>query len=114
VTAICTPGWATAHREYFTKKEREVAFARYGIVTTNPAGYGEYDHLIPLELGGSNKASNLWPEQGKIPNPKDAIENALHDAVCSGRVKLATAQHDIARDWVTAGTRDIEVGSGLK
>jgi hypothetical protein len=114
VMAICTSGWATAHRVYFTKAEREAAFAKYGIHTTNPAGWGEYDHLIPLELGGANSASNLWPEQGKIPNPKDAIENALHEAVCSGRVSLTTAQHDIAHDWVTAGTKDIEVGSGLK
>lgn len=104
---VCTPGWAAAHREYFTKKEREAAYARYGIVTANPAGYGEYDHLISLELGGSNSPSNLWPEQGKIPNAKDKIENELHDAVCSGRLSLAKAQHDIAQDWVTAGAEDV-------
>lgn len=102
VASVCTPGWATAHREYFTKAEREAAFARYGVITVNPAGYGEYDHLIPLELGGSNSPSNLWPEQGKIPNPKDAVENSLHDAVCSGRLPLRLAQQAIAADWTTA------------
>jgi hypothetical protein len=114
VAAICTPGWATAHREYFTVAEREKAFARYGVYTTDPAGYGEYDHLIPLELGGSNNADNLWPEKGAIPNFKDPIENALHDAVCSGHASLAAAQRAIAADWPTAGTKVIEVGSGLK
>lgn len=102
VASVCTPGWATAHREYFTKAEREVAFARYGVITVNPAGYGEYDHLIPLELGGSNSLSNLWPEQGKIPNPKDAVEDALHEAVCSGHANLVAAQQAIAADWTTA------------
>jgi hypothetical protein len=104
VTAICASGWATAHREYFTKAEREVAFARYGVITLNPVGYGEYDHLIPLELGGANSPDNLWPEKGKIPNAKDAIENTLHEEVCAGKVSLAAAQSAIASDWVTAET----------
>ena len=114
VMAICTPGWSTAHREYFTKAQREAAFAKYGVYTTNPAGYGEYDHLIPLELGGSNNADNLWPQKGSIPNFKDPIENALHDAVCSGHASLAAAQKAIAHDWPEAGTKVIEVGSGLR
>jgi len=111
---VCSKDWASSHREYFTKAQREAAFAKYGIYTTDPAAYGEYDHLIPLELGGSNSPLNLWPEKGSIPNAKDAVENALHSAVCSGKVPLATAQHDIAADWVTAGTKDIEVHGGLK
>jgi hypothetical protein len=114
VTAVCTKGWASAHREYFTKAEREKAFWKYGVGTSDPAAYGEYDHLIPLELGGSNSPSNLWPEHGSIPNAKDAIENALHDAVCSGHASLRLAQQAIAQDWPTAGTKVIEVGSGLK
>lgn len=99
--AICTPGWAAAHRMYFTKSERTAAFAKYGVHTLNPASYGEYDHLIPLELGGSNNPDNLWPEKGKIPNPKDTIENVLHSAVCSGKLSLATAQQEIAKNWAT-------------
>jgi hypothetical protein len=30
----------------------------------------EEDHLVPLELGGSNDITNQWPEAGKIPNPQ--------------------------------------------
>ena len=29
-----------------------------------------------LELGGSNDATNLWPEYPPTPNPKDKVENA--------------------------------------
>jgi hypothetical protein len=63
---------------------------------------GEYDHLVPLELGGSNATSNLWIEPGSIPNPKDKVENRLHDQVCAGDISLATAQRAIATDWTTA------------
>ncbi len=63
---------------------------------------GELDHLIPLELGGSSDAHNLWVEPGPIPNPKDTVENDLHAAVCRGRVSLITAQRLIATDWTTA------------
>jgi hypothetical protein len=63
---------------------------------------GELDHLIPLELGGDNDAANLWVEAGPIPNPKDAVENALNQAVCDGQLPLRTAQREIARNWLRA------------
>ena len=68
--------------------------AAYGVTQS-----GELDHLIPLELGGSSDVRNLWPEVGPIPNPKDRVENELRDWVCSGRIKLAVAQQEIAKDW---------------
>jgi hypothetical protein len=57
---------------------------------------------VPLELGGSNATSNLWLEPGSIPNPKDKVENRLHDQVCAGEISLAAAQQAIATDWTTA------------
>jgi len=44
------------------------------------------------------------------PNPKDSVEEALNDAVCSGRVRLAAAQNAIASDWLTAFVK-VTVGS---
>ncbi|MEZ0069653.1 hypothetical protein ABIA32_005700 [Streptacidiphilus sp. MAP12-20] len=35
-------------------------------------------------------------------NPKDDVESALHDAVCSGQVSLGAAQQALATDWTTA------------
>ena len=77
----------------------ESAYPAYGVASGTPT---ELDHLVSLELGGSNDASNLWPESPPVPNPKDAVENALHTAVCAGRVSLAAAQRAIARNWITA------------
>src|SRR5260221_12413648 len=71
----------------------------------------EIHHPVPLELGGAHYAANLWPEAGSLPNPKDAVENALRTAVCDGQVSLARAQRAIARDWETAESR-LGLGSG--
>jgi hypothetical protein len=62
----------------------------------------EVDHLISLELGGSNDIKNLWPEP-YLPRPgarqKDVLENWLHKQVCSGKMPLSDAQRMIATDW---------------
>jgi hypothetical protein len=61
----------------------------------------EYDHLVPLELGGAtNDPRNLWPEPGASPNPKDAVENELREQVCDGQIPLAQAQREIVTNWV--------------
>ena len=39
---------------------------------------------------------------GTIPNPKDAVEDALKRAVCDGRIKLRAAQAAIAQNWLKA------------
>lgn len=62
----------------------------------------EIDHLISLEIGGSNDIKNLWPEPyAPAPNAhqKDLVENWLHREVCAGRMVLPMAQHQIATDW---------------
>jgi hypothetical protein len=107
----CTPGEATTatldeicHRK--TKAFRHVTDATkrqvlelYG---TPDGEVVEVDHLIPIELGGANSLINLWPQPEK-PYPgykdKDRMENRLHKLVCAGKMPLAEAQKEIARDW---------------
>jgi hypothetical protein len=78
----------------------------------------EVDHLIPLELGGSNDIKNLWPQPGD-PRPgwdeKDQLENELHAEVCAGKMPLAAAQQCIASNWVECWeeTRSTRVRSGV-
>ncbi len=87
--------------ELVTRVEKRLSMAAYGD-RGSPRGY-EYDHLIPLELGGApNDPRNLWPEPGASPNPKDAVEYRLREDVCGGAILLATAQQEIARAWVSA------------
>jgi hypothetical protein len=68
----------------------------------------EFDHLVPLSLGGANDPRNLWPElptsadQKTAVNGKDAVEASLRARVCAGKMTLADAQVRIATDWTTA------------
>ena len=102
-STICKGGWTEPHlRPPGSQTEAfkyDVAYPAYGTPRSEKT---ELDHLVPLELGGSNDATNLWPEYPPVPNPKDKVEGALNAAVCEGRVSLAAAQDAIAADWLTA------------
>ncbi|HET8912600.1 MAG TPA: HNH endonuclease [Ktedonobacteraceae bacterium] len=98
---ICVSGYSSSVRNV-PYSEKTQAYQEYGIYH-HTAGQYEVDHLISLELGGSNDIANLWPEAAS-PTPgfhqKDQVENYLHDQVCSGAMSLKEAQHEIANDWL--------------
>jgi hypothetical protein len=101
-STICRAGWTATVRPPASATDRArhgVAYPAYGIPAGTPS---ELDHLVPLELGGSNDITNLWVEVGRVPNVKDAVENRLRAEVCAGRVSLAAAQLAVAADWETA------------
>ena len=99
---ICTPGYSKRVRNVPIEVKRQV-YASYGIRTHKPGEY-EVDHLISLELGGSNSIRNLWPQSYKTSpwnaRVKDALENELHRRVCAGTIDLSKAQRIIAQNWV--------------
>jgi hypothetical protein len=100
---ICKPGYTKTVRppSHVTNKMKITSMSEYGF-TDSPSNY-EYDHLISLELGGAPKdTQNLWPEAYEgTPNShdKDKFENYLHKQVCSYKMSLRTAQHEIAFNW---------------
>jgi hypothetical protein len=110
----CTPGavatislatichTSTRSRRQVSRELRRAAFAEYGLNPRQPPGSYEVDHLIPLELGGSNELDNLWPESAPGFHDKDQVEDALHRRVCSGRMTLEAAQSEIASNWMHA------------
>ena len=99
---VCTPGYARSVRNV-PESEKAAVYQAYGIQSHQPGEY-EVDHLISLELGGSNEQANLWPELAE-PRPgfheKDKVEDHLHAEVCAGRMTLSAAQSLIAKDWLT-------------
>ena len=82
---------------------RRKVFAAYGIGSGAPRDY-EVDYLITPALGGADDIRNLWPESyGAVmwnARVKDALEDRMRELVCSGQLDLATAQREIAMDWI--------------
>jgi hypothetical protein len=105
---VCVPGYAGSVRNVSTT-EKDQVYALYHVAHV-PFQH-EVDHLISLEVGGSNDIRNLWPEPyaGQWgARTKDVLENRLHDLVCSGQLSLASAQQQEASDWVAAYRRYVD------
>jgi hypothetical protein len=111
-STICRSGWTATVRSptSVTEPEKFASMAAYDM--RGPASRFEYDHVVPLELGGAvNDPRNLWPEpdyatrSGFYLNPKDRLENALKRMVCRNAMTLAQAQRTIASNWVLAHSR---------
>ena len=105
-TTICRAGYTATIRPPAaeTGRFKKEALAAYGMQYRPTI---EYDHKIPLELGGANSVSNLWPEPNtatarNVNNPKDQVENTLNRAVCEHEVSLQAAQIAINTNWSTA------------
>ena len=84
---------------------RHAVEVEYGL---QPRAYGrtlEIDHIISLELGGSNVIANLYPERAPGFGVKDKLENELHRVVCAGSITLGAAQRGIAQNWQTLYAR---------
>ena len=104
-TVICKVGYTKTVRDVSTATKKKV-FQEYGIPWAQRSNY-EVDHLISLELGGSNDISNLFPESHLVKNnsyTKDAFENYLHKQVCTGKLSITDAQYQIATDWAAYNT----------
>lgn len=105
VDLVCNPRFQSYHRVDVTKP-RLAAMRAYG-VRIEDSGVTEYDHRVPLSLGGANDVSNLWPQRSDITgarplyrNSKDAIEYTVWYAVCKRHtVALADAQRAFMGDW---------------
>lgn len=84
---------------------RDEVVTAYGMAGVPQAEY-ELDYLITPELGGAPDARNLWPQRYDVPGwnarVKDQLEQLLPALVCAGKVDLATAQREIATDWIAA------------
>lgn len=104
---ICTPGY-TRRVRYVTYATKRAIYAEYGIYH-HAAGSYEVDHLVPLEIGGSNSRQNLWPQPATPPygfHAKDGLEDYLHEQVCRGHESLRTAQDEIAHNWYVIWVKD--------
>ncbi len=99
---ICVSGYTKQVRSVSVKLKKQI-YAAYDIAYPPPTGTYELDHLIPLALGGSNAAANLFSE-ARDPAPgfkeKDVVEVYLYEEMCAGRIPLVSAQAQVATNWL--------------
>lgn len=105
IKMICTVGYTKTVRNVSTATKKKV-FKEYDIPYAQHSNY-EVDHIISLELGGSNDISNLFPEAYNIKNgarTKNKFENQLHREVCNGDMTIQEAQKEISMNWLQSAT----------
>jgi hypothetical protein len=92
-------------------------FQSYGADYRRAAEY-ELDHLITPELGGTQDVRNLWPQpySRTVWNAyvKDELELHFHRLICEGQLDFATAQREMATDWISAYQRYFKTEKPLR
>jgi anti-sigma factor RsiW len=92
----------TRHTRAVTAAMRAQVLSAHGMEDV-PTDQYELDYLITPELGGATDARNLWPQAYASPvwnaRVKDELESLLPRA---GAIDLATAQRDMAVNWIAA------------
>jgi hypothetical protein len=99
---ICSSTFRTGTIRDVPQSEKFAVEREYGMAARPYGRTIEIDHIVALELGGSNDIANLFPEPGSGPadyHVKDRLETRAHDTVCAGRLSLRTAQLSMAVDW---------------
>lgn len=100
---ICAGGFRTGSVRGVPESEKFAVEREYGMAARPYGRTIEIDHIVSLELGGSNDIANLFPEPGSggaSYHVKDKLENRLHVMVCAGSIGLRVAQRGIASDWI--------------
>jgi hypothetical protein len=101
-TVLCSSSFHTSSIRNVPDSEKHAVEQEYGLAPTSYGSTLEIDHIVSLELGGSNDPANLFPERAGTRSgyhAKDKLENAVHTWVCQGKISLHNAQEKIATDW---------------
>lgn len=109
---ICVRGYSRSVRppERYTEALKRRQIREYGYRDLWLRDYEE-DHLVAISLGGSpTSPENLWPQPHHVVGgwgsyAKDRLEAHLHWLVCHRGLALATAQRELAHDWIAAYRR---------
>src|SRR4029077_5413645 len=82
---LCSPTFRTGTIRNVPQSETNTVERENGMPARLYGRTIEIDHIVSLELGGSNDPANLYPEPGSgraSYHVKDGLENRLHDLVC--------------------------------
>ncbi|MGZ4358598.1 MAG: DUF3761 domain-containing protein [Gaiellaceae bacterium] len=101
-SVVCSASFHTSQIRNVPDSLKHAVEQEYGLAARSYGRTLEVDHIVSLELGGSNDIANLFPELASADpgyRVKDRLENRLHALVCSGSISLRNAQTGIASDW---------------
>ena len=101
-SVICASTFRTRSVRSVPQSEKYAVEREYGLRATLYGRSIEIDHIVPLELGGSNNIANLFPEPGggiASYHAKDRLENRLRIMVCAGQMTPHLARTQIAGNW---------------
>lgn len=73
-----------------TTATKNKIYEKYKIPVAERKNY-TIDHFIPLALGGSNAAQNLWPENKKIKALRPKLEMDLYIMISKGEITQLAA-----------------------
>jgi hypothetical protein len=107
---LCTPNDADftgyrypAHLAYcardISREEKQRVADAYGGIPQADWHKYEFDHLIPLNAGGSNDISNIWPQPLDEAKEKDKLEEQIYRALSAGTMTQEQAVQKI-QDWI--------------
>lgn len=109
---VCAKTTHTKDERNVPESEKRKVYAAYNQDPKAKPCPCEVDHLISLEIGGSNDIKNLWPQSYNTKpwnaHIKDKLENHLHKLVCAGTITLQEAQHAISTNWIDAYKKYID------
>lgn len=97
---VCATRGTRQYRHTAGVTKRSVC-ASYGVSAADCPGY-EDDHLVPLELGGSDARENHWPQPWGSEwdaGGKDWLENELRRLVCGGVLPIERSWRCVAEEW---------------
>ena len=80
--------------------EKLMVAQAYGIPESEWVNY-EFDHLIPLNAGGSNDIRNIWPQPIAEARLKDQVEQQTYDGLRNRSLTQAQAVQMIW-DWINS------------
>ncbi len=97
----------TTERRHTTQAEKNASFKAYGLAShrsgwcAGPRGCS-VDHRVPIECGGADVPSNLWPEAGDGPYnqvDKNRLEGLCKKLVCQKTITPQEGQAWFLGDW---------------
>jgi len=91
-TTICTTGYTATIRPTLAYTNGIKRHMMQAAGVTDSRAFVA-DHILPLEVGGAPRdPRNFMLQNLKDGKAKDAVENRVHRAVCSGKATLAEGQ----------------------